>query len=287
MISMKDCFIPNDDFTPRYQSYRRSRFPAGLYQTYRNGFKTHLKTELLSPLITYTVNLVFRGYYPIEECIDFKYRLKGETTTSTVNLANRRIADYFDIAELCQFNSDGSIVDIEIDFEAHGTNILVEGISFDPLEKVEDQESKEDQVSKKDKVEVQVLEEYQEIVEVASLFYTSLEELKQILRIGIHLKEYKTKVERSEMIAMKDCLIPNEDFTPRYQSHRYSRFPACFNDTEQKGFRTHVNTQLMKPLIPYTVNLAFYHSASHRQTPNIRRPQIQNKWGDKNFYLYR
>nr|GEW51367.1 protein kinase-like domain, phloem protein 2-like protein [Tanacetum cinerariifolium] len=42
-------------------------------------------------------------------------------------------------------------------------------------------------------VELQVLED-QDIVEVASqsLFYTSFEELKQILRIGIHLKDYKT-----------------------------------------------------------------------------------------------
>nr|GEV57749.1 protein kinase-like domain, phloem protein 2-like protein [Tanacetum cinerariifolium] len=148
MISMKDCLIPNEAFTPRYESPYYSRFPAGVYEPKRKGFKTHVKTELLSPLITYTVNLVFLAYsYHKEEYIDFKYILKGETTTSTVDLANRKIAEFFHIAELCQFNSDGSIVDIEIDFEDHGTYIQVEGISFEPLEKVEDQ------VSKKDKVE--------------------------------------------------------------------------------------------------------------------------------------
>ncbi|GKF22183.1 hypothetical protein Tco_0074505, partial [Tanacetum coccineum] len=138
MISIKDCLmIPNEDFAPRYQTYSRSRFPAGLFDTNRRGFKTHVKTELLSPLITYTVNLIFEGNSnPKEEYIDFKYTLKGETTTSTVKLAERRNADLFYITELCQFNSDGSIVDIEIDFEDHGIDMQVEGISFEPLEKV-------------------------------------------------------------------------------------------------------------------------------------------------------
>ncbi|GKB34202.1 hypothetical protein Tco_0879144 [Tanacetum coccineum] len=135
MISMKEYLISNEDFTPRYTCDIFSRFPAGLYQTNRKGFSTHVKTELLSPLIIYTVNLVYRGFLSIEESIYLKYRLKGETTTSTVNLANTRQAGLFCVAELYQFNSDGSIVDIEINFEDHRTNIEVEGISFEPLEK--------------------------------------------------------------------------------------------------------------------------------------------------------
>nr|GEW96229.1 protein kinase-like domain, phloem protein 2-like protein [Tanacetum cinerariifolium] len=147
LISMKDCLIPNEDFTPRYWSNGWSRFPAGLYDTNGKGFKTHVKTELLSPLITYTVNLFFTGYHE-KEYLDFKYRLKGKTTYSTVKFAKTREADFFLIAELCQFNSYGSIVDIEIDFEDHGTPINIEGISFEPLEKVEDQ-AKKDKVKKK------------------------------------------------------------------------------------------------------------------------------------------
>nr|GEZ23036.1 hypothetical protein [Tanacetum cinerariifolium] len=162
---------------------------------------------------------------------DSKHILKGRTTYSTVKFANMREADFFHIAELCQFNSYGSIVDIEIDFEDHGTPINIEGISFEPLEKVEDQ-------AKKDKVELQVMED-QDIVEVASpsLVYTSFEELKQILRIGIHLKDYKmwfSLDKKGEHSSMKDCLIPNEDFTPRYESHSLSRFHVGFYHTEQK-----------------------------------------------------
>ncbi|GJW09596.1 pumilio homolog 2 [Tanacetum coccineum] len=62
-------------------------------------------------------------------------------------------------------------------------------------------------------VELPVFEEYQYIIEAASqsLFYTSLEELKQILRLGIHLKDYKTwfslneKGEHCHVISIEDC----------------------------------------------------------------------------------
>ncbi|GJW49616.1 kinase-like domain, phloem protein 2-like protein [Tanacetum coccineum] len=137
MISIKDCLIPNEDFTPQYESQCWSRFPAGLYRTKKKGFKTHVKTELLSPLITYTVYLVFQEYSLHKNgYINFQYRLKGETTTSTLKPTEERNVDWFYITELFQFNSDGSIVDIEIDFEDHGTGIAVEGISFEPLEKL-------------------------------------------------------------------------------------------------------------------------------------------------------
>ncbi|GJU84266.1 hypothetical protein Tco_1291812 [Tanacetum coccineum] len=130
MISMEDCLIPNEDFPSRY------KFPAGLYQTNNKGFKTHVKTQLLSPSITYTVNLFFYGESDIQVYIDLKYRLRGEPTTSTVYLAKRRDDGPFYMAELYQFTSDGRIVDLEIIFENSGTIIDgVEGILFQPLEK--------------------------------------------------------------------------------------------------------------------------------------------------------
>ncbi|GKC02900.1 kinase-like domain, phloem protein 2-like protein [Tanacetum coccineum] len=141
MISMEDCLIPNEDFPSLYKYHYQSRFSAGLYQPSK-GFKTHIKTQLLSPSITYSVNLVF-GIYSIyanakQRYIDFEYRLKGMTTTSTVYLANPREYDHLCyMAELYQFTSDGNIVDLEIDFENFGINIeRVEGILFQPLEKV-------------------------------------------------------------------------------------------------------------------------------------------------------
>ena len=99
--------------------------------------KTHVKTQLLSPSITYTVNLVFySSSSDVEQAfLDLKYRLRGEATTFVVYLAKRRQDDRLFMAELYQFTSDGSIVDLEIIFENSGTNIhKVEGILFQPLE---------------------------------------------------------------------------------------------------------------------------------------------------------
>ncbi|GKB94056.1 zinc finger, CCHC-type containing protein [Tanacetum coccineum] len=136
MISIEDCLIPNEDSPSQYWSYWWSRFPRGLYRTYNKGFETHMKSQLLSPSITYTVNLVFHASsYHDQAYVDHKYKLSGETTTSTVYLANPRKDDDFFMAELYQFTSDGSIVDLEIIFENFAANIDgVEGIMFQPLE---------------------------------------------------------------------------------------------------------------------------------------------------------
>nr|GEV20257.1 protein kinase-like domain, phloem protein 2-like protein [Tanacetum cinerariifolium] len=115
-----------------------------------------------------------------------------------------------------KFTSRHTTLDLEFMFEDFATSLLVAGIEFQPSE---------------EKVQLQVFEEYQDILEFASqsLFYTSLDEVKLILSKGIHLKDYKTwfsineKGEHCHMISMKDCLIPKEDFPSRYESDCWSR----------------------------------------------------------------
>nr|GFA77689.1 protein kinase-like domain, phloem protein 2-like protein [Tanacetum cinerariifolium] len=137
MISIKDCLIPYQDFPSQYKSDRRSRFPAGLYQTNNKGFKTHVKTQFLSPLITYTANLVFDSSSSgVQAYVDLKYTLSGESTTFTVYLANETNNCLY-MAELYEFTNDGSIFDQEIMFDDCETNIGVEGILFQPLEIVD------------------------------------------------------------------------------------------------------------------------------------------------------
>lgn len=113
------------------------------------GFKTHVKTQFLSPSITYTVNLVcYSSFDHKQEYGKLKYRLRGETTTSTVNLTNRRkVDDWLCRVELFQFTSDGSIVELEITFDNHGFNLQVEGILFQPLEHTQQGSSNEVSVS--------------------------------------------------------------------------------------------------------------------------------------------
>ncbi|GJZ34992.1 kinase-like domain, phloem protein 2-like protein [Tanacetum coccineum] len=137
MISIKDCLIPKEDFLSQDEFDSNSRFPEGLYKTYKKEFKTHVKTQLLSPSITYTVNLVVYDSIYDQSYVVLKYRLRGEKTTSIVYLADKRNEDGMYMAELYQFTNDGSIVDIEIIFENCGTDIYgVEGIMLQPLEKV-------------------------------------------------------------------------------------------------------------------------------------------------------
>ncbi|GKC65219.1 hypothetical protein Tco_1097817 [Tanacetum coccineum] len=198
MILMKDCLIPNQDFTSPHK--HASRFPTGFYQPNNNkGFKTHVKTQLLSPSITYTVNLVFKGSNDRYGYVGLKYRLSGEPTTSTVYLGNRREEPYMYMAELYQFTSDGNTVDLEIDFDDnHGTTIDgVEGILFQPLEIVEYQVSKDDKVENNQTIsdsdsesdtfwEQKFPNYYEEILNLSkeSLMWTTKKELYSILRRG-------------------------------------------------------------------------------------------------------
>nr|GEY97851.1 protein kinase-like domain, phloem protein 2-like protein [Tanacetum cinerariifolium] len=164
-------------------------FPAGLYQTNNKGFKTHVKTQLLSPSITYTVNLVYNSSSIGQQVyVDLKYRLGEEKATHTVYVANRKDDELFHMVELCQFTSDGSIVDLEIIFENSGTNIDgVEGILFQPMEIVEDQVSKDDKVENIQNWEQKLPNDYEKLHNLSkdSLVRTTKKELYSILRRGL------------------------------------------------------------------------------------------------------
>ncbi|KAJ0716168.1 putative phloem protein [Helianthus annuus] len=142
MVSFAECLDPGpseiDQCTGRYIS----RFPSGAY-CYKNGsVKTLVKTQFLSPGITYTVNLVFKFIFlnDVGKChpISLKYKLKGETENSVSHLAYKREDGWY-MTELYQFTSDQSIVDLEILFDGYRGSyaiIEVEGIAFWPLEEV-------------------------------------------------------------------------------------------------------------------------------------------------------
>nr|GEW90430.1 protein kinase-like domain, phloem protein 2-like protein [Tanacetum cinerariifolium] len=245
-----------------------SRFPRGLcYKMYCDTFKARVRGEYLTPEISYMVNLVFRYRWPhdVNSFNPLRYKVDGEDEKKVFIIypIDMRKDGWF-IAPLYQFTSQHKTADLQFEFEYRVTPLLVAGIEFQPYE---------------EKVELQVFEEYEDIVKDASqsLFYTSLEEHKQILSKGVHLNGYKTwfslneKGEHCEMISMKDCLIPNEDSTPRYQSHCWSRFPDGFYQTNKKGFRTRVKTRFLSPSITYTVNLVFFdHSLSYRHSIELK-----------------
>nr|GEY54035.1 protein kinase-like domain, phloem protein 2-like protein [Tanacetum cinerariifolium] len=201
LISMEDCLIANEDFTPRYKFPRLSRFPIGFYKTKKRGFRTHVKTQLLNPVTPYTVNLViYVSSSDHQVFIDLKYRINGETRTSTVYLAKRIHYSLF-MAELYQVTSNGGLVDLEIDFENSGINIIgVEGILFQPLEKVKDQVLEDDTVK-----------DIQPILDLDSDTYWGQKlpnDYEEILKLSNHCIEGKTKKELYSMFC-QGFLIDN------------------------------------------------------------------------------
>lgn len=115
-----------------------NRFAVGCYvpEPLEHKFKIHVRSQFLSPLITYTVNLVFKfNKKDVERYIGLKYALEGGKTYSSF-LSDAREDGWF-MAELFQFTSDERCVDLEILFDNKlCPNLLVEGIEFQPLEKV-------------------------------------------------------------------------------------------------------------------------------------------------------
>lgn len=116
------------------------RFVVGCYEPpHSRKYKTHIRSQFLSPQITYAVNFIFKCIYRQETKqlirIAIKYRLEGETKTSIVYLADEREDEWL-MAELYQFTSDGTTVDLEIIIDHDNDPIVVEGIEFQPLERV-------------------------------------------------------------------------------------------------------------------------------------------------------
>ncbi|PWA35874.1 Concanavalin A-like lectin/glucanase, subgroup [Artemisia annua] len=236
-----------------------SRFPGGRCYYYDDAFKARVRGEYLTPHISYTLNLIFRYRYEsnVNEYNPLRYEVDRESKVFIIYPSYMREDGWF-IAPLYHFTTQHTTADLQFHFEYRQFTLVVAGIEFQPSE---------------EKVELPVFEEYQHIVDGVSqsLFYTSLQELKQILSKGIHLKDYKTwfslneKGQHCHMISMEDCLIPSEDSTPQYVSNRYSRFPAGLYQTNYEEFTTHVKTQFLSPSIIYTVNLVCDFSVYHEQ----------------------
>nr|GEW63247.1 protein kinase-like domain, phloem protein 2-like protein [Tanacetum cinerariifolium] len=231
--------------------FENSRFPGGrCYCKHEEILKVRVRAQFLCPLITYSVNLVFRNTDRMTYSMTLHYKLNGETKCSMVYNTYKREDGWF-VVPLYQFTSNHKIANFEIDFGGfrNGCKLQVAGFEFQPLE---------------EKVELhdQGLEEYQDIVKAASqpLFYKSLEELKELLSIGFHIDNHKTWFslneigEQCEMLSIANCLISRERGYSFCCTDLYSRFPRYYR-TNQEGFKVHIRTQFLTPSIRYTVNL--------------------------------
>ncbi|PWA53389.1 protein kinase, ATP binding site, Serine/threonine-protein kinase Plk3 [Artemisia annua] len=145
MLSISHCLISceSGNFYNTRDLY--SRFPC-FFQTNKKRFKVHIRTQFLTPSIRYTVNIVLcKATYWKQKYVALRYKIEGETETSIVYLATETQDGYSFIAELYQFTSIRRTFDIEIVFEDHKDDLEVEGILFQPLEKVEHEQVLEDE----------------------------------------------------------------------------------------------------------------------------------------------
>ncbi|KAI3692367.1 hypothetical protein L6452_32181 [Arctium lappa] len=154
LISARECLnVGANECT----SKENSRFVQGNYLPYYGRFKARARTRFLSPGIVYTVNLVFKFFSPLQNSRDhtffeLKYQLGEETESSTSYLAYGRENGWM-MVELYQFTSDSTRFDLGIHFESlmydldrTHLNIIIEGIEFRPLEKVEDEVVEDEKV---------------------------------------------------------------------------------------------------------------------------------------------
>ncbi|XP_042758545.2 uncharacterized protein LOC111908106 [Lactuca sativa] len=145
MISA-ECFEHTAAFNWDYDPYGRetkSRFEGRKRRGSYGAFKTHVRTQLLSPYITYRVNLVFKFRGKRRDFLGLWYKLAGETRFSNSFVAQER-GDGWLMVEFCQFISNTENVDLQVKFYCV-TAIEVEGIEFQPLERVEHEKLLEDE----------------------------------------------------------------------------------------------------------------------------------------------
>nr|XP_043627142.1 uncharacterized protein LOC122598584 [Erigeron canadensis] len=127
---------------------RSSSFPLGSYPSSDCRFKACVKTQFLSPLMTYRVSLVFQfeatDDYMAKGCILLKYKLAGDKYSQLSHAAYDEENGWWKV-ELYHFINEGTTVDLEIIFDGSRGSVIVEGIEFLPLETVELQILEEDQ----------------------------------------------------------------------------------------------------------------------------------------------
>ncbi|CAH1427450.1 unnamed protein product [Lactuca virosa] len=182
MISAQECFYPII-LKPRVTGFyakEKTRFEKYMNTKVCSDFKIRIRTQYLSPQVTYAINLVFCLYDSDSTNSRLNYILAGETESLSLYLADTR-GDGWLTAELYQFTSDNRNVDLEITFKCWN-ELLVEGIEFQPVEIVSQQI-----------LEHQVLEDKREISCIGKqrrnyiLFFTKGSLSRSKAKSGFHL----------------------------------------------------------------------------------------------------
>nr|XP_043630327.1 uncharacterized protein LOC122601647 [Erigeron canadensis] len=273
MISTTDCLIPiASDSKNRYISENGSRFLGGCFMAYDGKFKTHVKTQFLSPQITYTVNLVFKFIYTKKAVCKptysvLRYKLEAEEKLSVCYLADKR-EDGWLMAELYQFTSDSRYVDLQILIEG-SYSLAVEGIEFRPLDMVrcevlEDEKVDMPSISDSDTIwEEKLPKNHEEMIKWSkdSLQWTTKKELYFILCKGFPINNGKEwlsldkKGRKCHMLEARMALLEEEC---NWESFNQSRFKeVAVHPNKSFHIVCTINPHILSPRTRYASYLVY------------------------------
>ncbi|MFS7923109.1 putative protein kinase RLK-Pelle-CrRLK1L-1 family [Helianthus anomalus] len=302
MISAAECVIPTEETSSfdEYESNGSSRFPRGYcYITYDGVFKAHIRTQFLSPYVTYTVNLVFKR--PGEVLTSIKplyvgicYRLEGETKSSVSCLADVREDGWLTV-ELFQFESQRGNVDIEISFkgvwDCASYHYVIEGIEFRPIEKVEHEVLEDDKqtISESDDTywENKLPNDYDDIIKWSKddVKWTTKKELYSILCKGFLMSNGQGWFFLAKSGKIKCLMLParaallQEQWKWSYEPE--SRFGQVAFDpsgpTHSFSIVYNIKSQILSPETTYACYLVY-------RLPEETNFDIPLKVKDENFH---
>ncbi|KAI7724633.1 hypothetical protein M8C21_022772 [Ambrosia artemisiifolia] len=305
IISIAEC-LGSEATSYLFSSKYNSRFATGTYEFVNldNNNGTNVRTQFLSPGITYTVNLVFQfGIKRKTRCepIFLRYKLQGERDSSISHLAYER-EDGWWMCELYQFTCDHRIVHLQILFEGFHNNDTfgVEGIEFQPLENVEHINEKQ-HISDSDSYsncEEKLPTDFEDIMKRSknSLQWTTKEEAYSIIRKGFLIIDVKPSRhiwfsvnkngKKCHMLPAKAALkyIDDSNMLSLPES-RFGEVVQC--DFETIYIKTEVQSQLLSSETSYACYLVYKlpKDQSGLKAP-VEVDDRQCNSGDKTSYIY-
>ncbi|KAL7600821.1 hypothetical protein Lser_V15G22909 [Lactuca serriola] len=273
MISAAECLIPMDAVISEGTNYDRnkSRFNVEYNRPYCKKFKTHVKTQFLSPHITYTVNLVFDFYQQKNEYVrlNLSFKLPGETNYSTLYIEDTR-DDGWLMVELYQLTSETKNFDFEIMFDSYH-QLVVEGIELQPVERVEhevleDEEVHIQTISNPDSYWEQLLPtDYEEIIKLSKnkdVQWTTKKELYSTLCKGFLInngKEWFSLAKEGKKCHMISSRVVLDERQLNWWPFPQSRFGevAVNPDERMRSFMIVGNSRILSTQTTYAIYLVY------------------------------
>nr|XP_043630678.1 putative F-box protein PP2-B8 [Erigeron canadensis] len=299
LISIAECLTQIASETSNYVHEHDSRFAIGSYKPNVKEFRAHVKTEFLSPQITYTVNLVLKNMDPDEGYIGLEYKLAGGRSKCYSFLSDERDDGWLSV-ELFQFTSENKKFDLKILFYIkHCRNIIVEGIEFRPLEKVVHEvlnsEIENLQLITDDSEtfwEQKLPKDYKDIVEWSNyaVRYATKKELYSVLRKGFLINNGEKWISLAKdgkkclMLSARATLDDNDTWS--WKSLPETRFEVAYDPSERFNIICQIESRHLSPETTYAGYLVYKQENNYKVQPPPARVKDKKSRSREICYIY-